>query len=541
MQICLAQINPRLGDFEYNFLLILECINNQTNGNKCDFIIFPENCLGGYNPQDLVLRKDFVAKHLLYLGKIAEYTKNINVILIIGSVRENEGKVYNSVFAIQEGCITHLHDKIALPNYGVFDEKRTFASGKKITLHQLKGIKFCAIICEDIWDQQVCNELITLKPEYIFCINGSPFTKTKEALRIEIVKNLAIDAKAYVVYVNQVGLQDSLIYDGASFAVDFAGRIICQAPSFRESNVSFNINNNIIQLLSNNKNTLRDIYHALVFALREYAHKNNMKEVIIGFSSGIDSAITSIIAFDAIGKDNVHLYMLPTRFNKEQTHKDAEDFCILNDARSNMIGIDDLYDKFSHAIGLTSLDEIALQNLQSRIRGVILMALANQKKYLLLATSNKSELAVGYATLYGDMNGGYNLLKDLYKSEIYQLAEWRNKNIPENSLHNIESPIPANIISKAPTAELAEGQKDVDTLPDYNILDAILTNYIDYSRSSYEIKEMGLDAEIVDYILNLIRISQFKRYQSTMGPKISDMSFDMDWRYPIMNFYNEKK
>ncbi|MDX1917236.1 MAG: NAD(+) synthase, partial [Rickettsiaceae bacterium] len=415
MKICIAQINPILGDFEYNYQMILQYIQAASKEIENGFIIFPENSIGGYNPQDLILRKDFVRAHNVYLTKLAKEISSLSLTVILGSVREYEGKVYNSAFAICQGALVHLHDKIDLPNHGVFDEKRTFASGNKISIHNLSGKKICVIICQDIWNYGLCEEVIKLKPEFIFCINGSPFTKTKETRRIELATNLAKKSSSYVVYVNQVGLQDSLLYDGGSFVAAPKGAIIYKAPKFQESSDVIEIDNfssNTINKVSitytpNQENICSEIYNGLVFALREYLRKNNINQVIIGFSSGIDSTLTSVISFDAIGKENVHLYAMPTRFNGQETQEDAKNFCKINSVDLNQIDINELYNIFSDKISLTNSDSIALQNLQSRIRGAILMALSNQKKYLLLSTSNKSELAVGYATLYGDMNGGY--------------------------------------------------------------------------------------------------------------------------------------
>ncbi len=537
MNIYLAQINPRVGDFKYNFALIQKTIEQNSDAS---FIIFPELSVCGYSPQDLSLRKDFQLLCDEYTNKILKLSIDYNGVIIVGSIRTNNDKIYNSAFVMHQGRIISIYDKLSLPNHGVFDEKRIFAPGAQISLIELNGRKFSVIICEDMWSPGVREELLNLMPDYIFCLNASPYTKTKEVHRRNIAINLAKESNAYVIYVNQVGLQDSVLYDGASFALSPEGDVIYQAPKFVESLGYFNISNNTTSKNVAPHNIIQDIYKGLVFALQDYIAKSNMQEVIIGFSSGIDSSLTAILAFDAIGSDKVHLYGIPTSNNSQDTLNDAEEFCIKNHTNMQIIDIDKLYDSFAALIKLTEEDEIATQNLQSRIRGTILMGLSNQKKYLLLSTGNKSELAVGYSTLYGDMNGGYNLLKDVYKTEVYQLAKWRNNNIPTFSQHKISAPIPDNIITKEPSAELAQGQKDSDTLPPYDILDKILQYYIEDSKSCEQIKNLGFDAEMVDYIANLVRIGQFKRYQSTMGPKISDMSFDLDWRYPIMNFFDTK-
>ncbi|MDX1924484.1 MAG: NAD+ synthase [Rickettsiaceae bacterium] len=540
MKFYLAQINPILAHFEHNMGIIKKEIQNS---HDADIVIFPELAICGYNPQDLILREDFVSECMNQIDSLCSFSKNIDKLIIIGSPRLFDGKTYNSAFCILNGKIIHIHDKIALPNYGVFDENRLFAKGQKILPISISGKKICVIVCEDMWNMEVLDEVVPLEPDYVICINASPYTKSKIARRNSVASNFATRARSALLYVNQVGLQDTIIYDGSSFILGKEGRVLAEANSFSESHILWDSEQQYHEKTIKSRPRQQgeaEIYEALMLALKDYVRKNNFREVIIGFSSGIDSSLTSLIAFDAIGAENVNLYALPSKNNSLMTHKDASDFCSQNKVLMTQIEIDKLFNEFTLSIKNLE-DDTTLQNLQSRIRGIILMALANQKKALLLSTGNKSELAVGYATLYGDMNGGFNLLKDLYKIEVYKLAKWRNENIPQNSAHKISRPIPLNILTKEPTAELRTDQKDSDTLPPYHILDEILYNYIDLLKSKKQIKDLGLDSEIVDYVINLVRIGQFKRYQSTMGPKISDMSFDLDWRYPITNYFEKKK
>ena len=557
IKISIAQTNPTLGDFVGNSEIIRRRWQ-EAESCESDIIIFPELVVPGYNPRDLALRPCFVEECEKIITQLTEYSKNINCAAVLGTIRHRDRKTYNSAIVIHLGKIIHVHDKIMLPNYGVFDEKRLFAPGDEIGIFSLAGYRIALIICEDMWSSATCKRLISQEPDILCVINASPYSKTKNSLRIKEACSRAREIKAPVIYVNLVGLQDSIIYDGNSFVMNKSGEIIVKLEQFKEDQQYYSYNKYInskeepifaaAQLyddgLLHDSSKLEEIYHALVFALRDYTRKNNFSEVSLGFSSGIDSSLTALIAMDAIGKEKVHLYAMPSAFTSQETFTDGDEFITTNRTLYKNFEIQNLYQNFLTKIGIeegniyegTRLN-LTKQNLQSRIRGVILMALSNLDGSLLLSTGNKSELATGYATLYGDMNGGYNLLKDLYKTEISQLANWRNIHCPKYSLHKIGTPIPKNIIKKEPTAELSKNQKDSDSLPEYKVLDQILYYYIDLLKSKDFIIGQGFKSEIVDQVLNLVRIAQFKRYQATLGPKISDRSFDLDWRYPITNRY----
>lgn len=552
MRISIAQINPIIGNFWYNLNLIKKSWKKLDN--YTDIISFPELSVCGYNPQDLALRKDFIKRCSDSIDKLVEFSKEMDSCAIIGTIREENSKIYNSAYVIYKGKIIHLHDKVALPNYGVFDDKRLFSSGSELSCFILNKQKIAIFICEDMWDEELSKKLKSLNPSYLITINASPYTKTKKEMRLSVAAKTAAYLNTKLIYINQVGLQDSIIYDGSSFVVNENNEILLELGQFEESISTYDSKNpynkksisclyteNFKKVESNliiTDEKLSEIYQALMFALKDYLKKNNISKIVLGFSSGIDSTISSLIALDAIGIDNVNLVTLPSKYTSSETYSDANDFLRRNDISAMEISINEPYLKLSQFFKIEKESSATTeQNLQSRIRGIILMALSNKEGYLLLSTGNKSELAVGYATLYGDMNGGYNLIKDLYKLEIYQLANWRNSNIPKNSKHKKLQPIPNNILSKAPTAELSIGQKDSDSLPEYEVLDLILYNYIDLLKSKDEIIDLGFKPEIVDHVLNLVRTAQFKRNQSTLGPKISDMSFDLDWRYPITNNY----
>lgn len=553
IKVSIAQVSPILGDFEYNISLIKDNWK-RAEEEDADLIVFSELVVAGYNPQDLILREGFIRSCEQVNQELLNYSKNLRCTAIIGTITQNNHEIYNSALVFSAGEIIHSHRKIMLPNYSVFDEKRVFSAGNNVGVFELNGAKISVIICEDLWHEEIIEKVAKNTPHILCVLNASPYTKTKKTARIEFSSKMAQQAQCSLLYVNQVGLQDSVLYDGNSFWMNNKGQIIFELEKFKEDYKCYSdetadvfyaeevkIENS--DDLYHHEEKLSEIYKALTFALRDYLKKNAISEVIIGFSAGIDSSLTALIAMDAIGKENVKLFAMPSRFTSTETFQDASEFEKINNISCKMLAIKEIYEDYLRVLGFSEESdsgpnkEIAQQNLQSRIRGVILMAISNLTKGLLLSTGNKSELATGYATLYGDMNGGYNLLKDLYKTEIYQLAKWRNKNLPLDSLHKVIKAIPDNIITKAPTAELAHDQKDSDSLPEYEVLDKILYNYIDKLKSKETIVNLGFNSEIVDQVLNLVRISQFKRYQSTMGPKISDMSFDLDWRYPITNKY----
>lgn len=520
MYVALAQINPTLGDFQNNYNKILSSyIKAETDG--ADIVIFPELAISGYNPQDLVLRKAFLDESMLWLNNLITATKNHNAAIVIGAVNieDKSNKSYNAAFFIYNGKILHTHNKVALPNYGVFDEKRLFNAGNSFDIVNFRNYNIQLLVCEDVWEKVILQN----QCDIIIAINASPFEIGKHQKRLSIVKNQAKTHNTQVIYVNMVGAQDSIVYDGGSMIVSKNGELLHQSSMFQESIDLIDITK-ITHIPEYFTEDIENIYHALILSLQDYLRKNNKTDVIIGFSGGIDSALTAVLAIDAIGKERVHLVTMPSRYTSTQTFHDATLFLDNLDIKAMEISIEPT---LITLIESTNVNGIAEQNLQSRIRGTILMALSNQYGYMLLSTGNKSELAVGYATLYGDMNGGYNLLKDLYKTDVYNLAKFRNK---------ISKVIPETIINKTPTAELKHNQKDSDTLPDYQILDQILTNYIEQSMSSENIvKYCKLDHKVVNDVITLVRNAEFKRNQSTLGPKIRNMSFDLDWRMPITN------
>lgn len=516
MIIAIAQLNPTLGDFDANKDKILQFWQESAE-NMADIVIFPELAISGYNPQDLIMRSSFLLESERILYDILEESKNTSTAIVIGGLVKDNGAIFNSAFFIHKGQILHRHDKLFLPNYGVFDEKRLFTKGDVVECVEFKGKKIVLLICEDIW----CENHIVSGVDYIIAINASPYEVDKPVKRIKLLQEKAQKYAAQIFYVNMVGSQDSVIYDGGSLIVSKEAEVLHQSAFFRES---LDFSNAPIALKTYDHNWF--IYNALLLSIKDYTRKNNVTDVVIGLSGGIDSTLVTMLAIDALGKDRVHIVTLPSRYSSARTYEDSALFLSNLQKDNAEISIEPLFEASVNSINASK--DITKQNLQSRIRGLLLMALSNENGYMLLSTGNKSELAIGYATLYGDMNGGFNPLKDLYKRDVYNLAKWRNKEAGFNI-------IPESIINKAPTAELKDDQKDSDDLPEYEILDEILYQYIECSKSRMEIINMGFDVEIVDKILKLVRLSEFKRNQATLGPKIRNMSFDLDWRYPVTN------
>lgn len=516
MIIAIAQINPTIGDFDANKAKILQFLQRASEG-RANIVVFPELAISGYTPQDLVLRGSFCAESERVLYEIVKESKNFSTAIVIGGIINEKGQIFNSAFFIFNGKILHRHDKLFLPNYSVFDEKRLFSKGELVEYVEFLGKKIVLLICEDIW----CENHIVSDIDYIIVINASPYEEKKAIRRINLLKQKAQKYSTEIIYVNMIGAQDSVIYDGGSLIVSKEGQVVHQSIFFQEV-LDFSDSQAELKTYDN----MWFIYNAILLAIKDYARKNSVTDVVIGLSGGIDSTVVTMLAIDALGKDRVHLVTLPSKYSSTSTYKDTESF-LHNIGKANQeISIEAFCEAIIDSTGFAK--DITLQNLQSRIRGLVLMAISNEHDYMLLSTGNKSELAIGYATLYGDMNGGFNPLKDLYKRDVYNLAKWRNK-IAGFSI------IPESIINKAPTAELKADQKDSDDLPEYEILDEILYQYIECGKSRFEIINSGFDAEIVDKILKRVRMSQFKRNQATLGPKIRNMSFDLDWRYPVTN------
>lgn len=560
IRIALAQINPTLGDLKGNAQKILDFIG-RAKKVKADIVTFPELSICGYPPEDLLLKERFIKDNL----KILEFIKkNISgIIAIIGFVSEDEnGNIYNSAAIIKDKKLRGIYRKIELPNYGVFDEKRYFKSGKDVPVFILNGVIFGVNICEDIWKENGVAKVQSDKgAKIIINISSSPYHTGKVNLRKNILLERVKEIKTYVCYNNLVGGQDELVFDGASLVLDPEGNEIARGKQFEEDLVVADLaveaetkdefrDKDYINLGKLNDNELpaleikiprkldplEEIYKALVLGTRDYVKKNGFEKVIIGLSGGIDSSLTAVIACDALGKENVIGISMPSRYSSEGTQRDAEILAKNLGIKFTRVYIDKIFSSYLDSLekefqGLRP--DVTEENIQARIRGNILMALSNKFGYLVLTTGNKSEVSCGYCTLYGDMAGGFNVLKDVFKTLVYKLTIFRN----EKGKNNL---IPESIIKRPPTAELRPDQKDEDTLPPYSILDGILKKYVEEGKSYREILQDGeFDPQLVRKVIQMVDKNEYKRRQAPPGIKITPRAFGKDWRFPITNKYKE--
>ena len=524
LTVLMAQFNPIVGDIAKNTQEIIEII--QTHQNNHDVIIFPELTLTGYTPEDLLFRPSLFAQIERALQTIMSTTSNCHVIL--GYPMMEGDYCYNMACVIADGRQIALYRKQNLPNYGVFDEARYFTKGPSTPcLFTINGYTAGICICEDIWQPGPVDQLVEAGAEILFSINASPFHASKYEEREVLLREHALRGLT-VFYVNQVGGQDNVVFDGQSLAMDQQGQIGARAPAFATHLQTVTLNNQHIQgdiapLLE--REAL--IYQALMCGLRDYVEKNHFPGVLLGLSGGIDSALTLAIAVDALGASRVHAVMLPSRYSADISKEDALKQLNLLQVEHSTLSIEPAFETL-----LTTLEpafrnrapDTTEENLQARIRGILLMALSNKTGKILLTTSNKSESAVGYATLYGDMCGGFAVLKDVLKTNVYALARFRN---------TVSPVIPERVIERAPSAELAFNQTDQDSLPDYDTLDAIIYAYMNERLSSEQIVAKGYKPEEVTHILNLIQRNEYKRRQSAPGVKVTTCAFNGDWRYPI--------
>ena len=548
INIALVQENPIVGNVEHNYNLILKA-RNDTNSENTDLIVFSELFMSGYPPEDLVLRYSFLDEIDKYLKLLVEETKKPGPAILVGLPVRDKNQIFNSVVLIDNGEIISIQHKCHLPNYDVFDEERIFNKGNLPGPINFRGLKIGVAICEDIWHEDVVECLAETGAELLIVLNGSPYNREKQDLRTNVAMQRVVESGLGLIYVNQIGGQDELVFDGGSFVINPDYSMPVKLPNF-VSNIQSTLwtkDNDkwLCKTIVHQTDTeeLEDIYSACVIGLRDYVQKNKFKEVLIGLSGGIDSAIVSCIAVDALGGENVQCVMLPSKYTSKESLADAiecaQNLGINPDEISIEKMVDAAQDQLNPFFEGTNKD-ITEENIQSRIRAVLLMALSNKFNKLLLTTGNKSEMAVGYATLYGDMSGAFNPIKDVYKTEVYKIAEMRNNTKPEFCLGPNHEVIPKNIITKAPTAELRDNQTDQDSLPEYDVLDDILYKLIEEEISVKDIIKSGHDKQWVTKIQNLLYISEYKRRQAPPGVKISSKNFGKDRRYPITNNFRDK-
>jgi NAD+ synthase (glutamine-hydrolysing) len=535
LRIIIAQLNFLVGDVFGNAQKMIKQIAKARDELKGDAIVFPELALTGYSPEDLLLRPGMDKRIKAALDLLAQASQGIDV--IVGHPDHTPVGRYNAASVLRDGKIITTYHKRYLPNIEVFDEKRYFIPGDEIKLIHIKGVCFALTICEDIWQPQTTLQAKFAGAQGIIVLNASPYHMEKVNLRRKIVIPQAQHGGIPIIYVNLVGGQDELVFDGGSFVVNATGEVVLQAPFFTESVLAseFILEGQALQaqpaVLSALPSIEQSIYEALVLGLRDYIDKNNFKTVILGLSGGVDSALTAAIAVDALGAHRVHAVLMPSRYTRSMSREDAISQCERLNITYQEIPIESVFNAFIHLLAEPFKDkptDTTEENLQARCRGIILMALSNKFGHIVLATGNKSEMAVGYSTLYGDMVGGFCVLKDIWKTMVYRLAHYRN---------HIQAVIPERVLTRAPSAELAADQLDQDTLPDYEVLDQILSYYIEKDEDKENIIARGFDPKDVERVIAMVNRNEYKRRQAPLGICITTRAFGRDRRYPITSGY----
>ena len=535
LRLVVAQMDTHVGAVAANTQKIISWSEQACQDKQADLVVFPELTLVGYPPEDLLWRPGL--KKAVDDALLTILQANLDCAILVGYPVWQDDKIYNAAALIAENTIQTVYFKHALPNYAVFDEKRYFTTGTDACVVDFKGFKLGITICEDLWVEEPAQLAKQAGAELILNISASPFNIGKTQARLTTFRNRVVETNLPVVAVNLVGGQDELVFDGSSFALDSDGQIVSSLAAFEESMalVTVTKSDSGISLTSNDiapvTEPLADIYSALVTGVRDYIHKNGFEGVVIGLSGGVDSALTLAIAHDALGADNVEVVMLPSRYTRDISQKDAAQMADNLNVKYAVISIENVFQSFTETLakefeGLA--EDVTEENIQARCRGIILMAISNKKGKMLLTTGNKSEMAMGYSTLYGDMAGGFNPLKDLSKTLVYELCDYRNGLNPD---------IPQRILDREPSAELRADQTDQDSLPPYSVLDTILELYVEQDASVDTIIAKGFEPEIVKRIVRLLDVNEHKRRQAPPGVRITARAFGKDRRYPITSGY----
>ncbi|HZC37773.1 MAG TPA: NAD+ synthase [Sphingomicrobium sp.] len=540
LTIAFAQMNQRVGDLEGNAAAMLGA---RRKAKGADLLLCPELQLIGYPPEDLVLKPEFVRRTHECTDQLIAATTEPGPAMLIGTVIAEGDLNYNAFVLADGGHVLGRTLKRELPNYGTFDEKRIFVPGPMPEPLDFKGVKIGVPICEDIWQESVCAHLANAGAEMLLVPNGSPYELDKDDQRQRMVRSRALQTGLPIAYINRVGGQDELAFDGSSFVMHPDGELVVQMPDWEESLLvtDWARGEDGWRCLTRASHELdpfpADVYRAMMVGLGDYVTRNGFPGVILGLSGGIDSALSAAVAVDALGPDKVRTVMLPSKYTSAESLEDARQCARLLGCRHDVIPIAPGVDALDHM--LPGLNGLAAENVQARLRMVTLMALSNAEGQMLLTTGNKSEISVGYATLYGDMAGGYSVLKDTYKSTVFALSRWRNSNIPENALGPDGPAMPERVITKAPTAELRPGQKDEDSLPPYSVLDRILEDLVEREMSVKEVAlATGEEIALVSNIESMLLKAEYKRRQAPPGVKIGSRNFGRDRRYPIGNFFH---
>ncbi|MGL5220408.1 MAG: NAD+ synthase [Plesiomonas shigelloides] len=531
LTVALAQLNMLVGDIEGNAQKIITTTREQTDAGA-DLVVFPELALTGYPPEDLLLRPDLMVRVNAQLDLIAQVSHKTAV--LVGHPWPEDGKLYNALSVYAEGRLLIRYYKQKLPNYGVFDELRYFSAGDKNALLELNGVRLGLLICEDLWFDAPVDALHAAGAEVIVSINASPYDQEKPQVRQRLLEGHCRRTGLPLLYLNQIGGQDELVFDGCSKVFNAQGEMTHRLAAFAEQVelVQLHKQQDVLTITpmaqpAVAQGLLAQTYQALVLAVRDYVTKNGFQGAVLGLSGGIDSALTLAIAVDALGADKVQAVMMPFRYTADISVADAKEEADLLGIEFDIVSIEPMFDAFMQQLApmfAGTERDTTEENLQARCRGVMLMALSNKRRRLVLTTGNKSEMAVGYATLYGDMAGGFDVLKDVPKTLVFQLSEYRN---------TLSYVIPQRVIDRPPSAELAPDQVDQDSLPPYDILDAILHAYVEQDKSVADLVAMGFEEEVVRKVIRLVDINEYKRRQAAVGPRITARNFGKDRRYPI--------
>ena len=540
--VVMAQLNFVVGAIDDNTTLLIDSARRAIAESNAQFVIFPELTLTSYPPEDLLLRPSLAPRMKVAMDRIL--AAKLPTTLVFGYPESSDGKLYNSLAVVDHGKLLATYRKQCLPNYQVFDERRYFQAGNQPCVLEIHGLRLGFTICEDLWEEMPTQQFEHQSLDLLLNINASPFHRGKACERRQLLKRRAQAIGAPIAYVNLVGGQDELVFDGGSLAVDSVGNAVVQAPQFEAG-----LYPAVFKLSSSGRyepacgscatqpSDLAQVYKALTIGVRDYVTKNGFKGVVLGLSGGIDSALTLAIAVDALGAHAVHAVMMPFEYTSQLSRDAAAEQAATLGVAYRSISIKSIYDQFVGALasefeGLA--EDVTEQNLQARCRGVLLMAISNKKGYLVLTTGNKSEIAVGYSTLYGDMAGGFDVLKDVSKTLVYELSKYRNELGGAGESGTFQA-IPQRVIDRPPSAELAPGQVDQDNLPPYDILDRILELYIEEDASASAIVAEGFDEQLVRRVLRLVDVNEYKRRQSPTGVRLTRRGFGRDRRYPITN------
>ncbi|WP_421910257.1 NAD+ synthase [Marinobacter sp.] len=538
LRVVMAQLDFLVGDIPGNTQKVIEATRRAEQEYQADLVVFPELCLTGYPPEDLLLRPSMDVRVADALETLSG--EHLGPAIIVGAPIREGALLYNAAVAIEQGTITGRYFKRFPPNYQVFDEKRYFANGVDTLVMDIKGVPVGITICEDIWSEGPVEDAATAGARLVVNLNASPYDIDKQVRRKALVERKAFENRVSIVYVNLVGGQDELVFDGGSVVYDHSGVLAAEAPQFSEGlyPVDFICEHHcqpISQPACAEPSLEENVYKALVLGVRDYVNKNGFKSVVLGLSGGIDSAVTLAVAVDALGADRVRAVMMPFRYTSGMSIEDAEAEAVALGVQYDVFSIEPMYDAFMETLAAPfegTQPDTTEENLQARLRGVLLMSLSNKFGSLVLTTGNKSEMAVGYSTLYGDMAGGFDVLKDVPKTLVFRLAWYRN---------SVSQVIPERVITRPPSAELAPDQKDEDSLPGYDILDQILNLYVERDLSADAIVAQGFDRADVDRVVRLVDVNEYKRRQAPIGVRITERGFGKDRRYPITNGWKSGK